>query len=352
MVVLSDNNNVISVQAHLQAGKSSNAITQEVSSNKMANEARTSSKNKRMARGGPPEYVTPPWILKNSTAASPILGQASIRVGTLALVPTTLSSYPDLTKPAQKTSALSPSRRSTQVAQTSLVVQLFKPIQRTNSPLSASAPIVTILAESSRTFITSRQTPPTVTPLAKPNNAPAAVAARPLPGKNQPKPVWDAAAPAPFMPLSRLESTLASTASQPVSQIRATPSSVSLGIGAQSSSLASFGSLLDTTLTRSPSQASFTTLTKSQQGKEQASIPFSTSPTPKAVSVTRSLSTLLSSALGATSIMIVPTAPPGSLAIANSQFQRASRLTPLARTLFIVLGALGQYFWPEDINMI
>jgi hypothetical protein len=305
-----------------------------------------------MARGGPPEYVTPPWIIKNFSAASPILGQASMRVGTLALVATSSSSYPDLTKPAQKTSALSPSRRSTQVAQASLIVQLFKPIQRTNSTLSASAPIVTILAESYRTFITSRQTSPTVTPLAKPNNAPGAFAARPLPGKNQPKPVWDAAAPAPFMPLSRLESTLSSTASQPVSQLQATPSSVSLSIGAQPSSLVSFDSVLHTTLTRNPSQTSVITVTKSQKGKEQASIPFSTSPTPKAVSVTRSLSTLLSSALGTTSIMAVPTAPPGSLAIANSQFQRASRLTPLARTLFIVLGALGQYFWPEDINVV
>lgn len=143
--------------------------------------------------------------------------------------------------------------------------------------------------------------------------SPVAAIARPLPGKNQPRPILDGVAAS----LTQLVEP------EPLSTVSWSSSS---------SSTSTFSS----SLTTSSPTPSFATLTRSQQ----ISSDFVSSS--QATLVASALSTTLSSILVVTSVIAAPTGQPILNATANAELRQRARLTPLARTLFIVFGALGK----------
>jgi hypothetical protein len=223
-------------------------------------------------------------------------------------------------------------------------------MQRINWPLSASAPAVTIVAVPEQTFKPLQQTttPTAISsrPISRlvtvPLVATTTPGAKSLPGKNQSQPILDAIAAASLVQLTGFQSTPAPTTAKSMLDLQANPTSTAVPSAAQSSSLVPFSLSSDPKLAVFPTPTSFITLTRTQGGQEQTSDTPNASSMSQAIFITRSLSTMLSSGILATSVAVVPTAPQITLAAANDQQQRRSRLTPLARTLFIVLGALGE----------
>jgi hypothetical protein len=281
---------------------------------------------------------------------------------TLVLAPKSVSSLLRSSESTQRIYTSSPTISSRRT-QSSATVQRSITAQNTNLVVPISTPTFTMFAVSGRTSIVlqrsasstaalSRPIPTPVTPLAQPGIVPAAQDTKPFPGRNQSKPTLDAAAVVSFLQPIVAQSSPVSIASQPLPSLQTNLASTSLtsttlastvlSTATQTSSIAPFSLSSIATLSTFSFPTSFITLTKSQLGKEQASnvpsVPSASEPLPG----TPSVSTLLASTLLATSTGAVPTAPRITLTAANGQSQRGGRLTPLARNLFIVLGALGQ----------
>jgi hypothetical protein len=167
-----------------------------------------------------------------------------------------------------------------------------------------------------------------------------------LPGKNQPKPILDTIAAPSLTELADPQPTSSNGQSSSVLPTSTLSGRSSNATPIIPTSLASFSSTSLSLLSTIPTPASsFVTLTRSQQGKGQA--PIST----EALSISQasqSLSTTLSSLLVVTSIIAVPTGQPNLSATANAELRQRARLTPLARTLFIVFGALGKFYLITD----
>ncbi|KAH5438127.1 hypothetical protein HBI47_060150 [Parastagonospora nodorum] len=155
-------------------------------------------------------------------------------------------------------------------------------------------------------------------------NLPAAAIGRPLPGKNQPRPILDGVAAS----LTQLVEP------EPLS---------TLSWSSSSSSTSTLSSSLTTSspISTSTPISSFATLTRSQPGNGQAPISSVIVSSSQATLVASSLSTTLSSILVVTSVITAPTGQPILNATANAELRQRARLTPLARTLFIIFGALG-----------
>ncbi|KAH7072706.1 hypothetical protein BKA63DRAFT_48739 [Paraphoma chrysanthemicola] len=171
-----------------------------------------------------------------------------------------------------------------------------------------------------------------------------------MPGKNQPKPAMEAAAAASFMIINGLvpvptpkasqiafttqvpfAATSSAARSQSVFSTSLTPSSRNF-----IASIVPSSSSISTT-----SQTRFVTLTWGQQGKEQAPVTLESYQTSIAVPTTQSSRTISRSSSLVASTVTLPTPAAFSLAAANTFAREGGRLTPLARTLFIVFGVLG-----------
>jgi hypothetical protein len=156
--------------------------------------------------------------------------------------------------------------------------------------------------------------------------------ARPLPGKNQLIPVLDAVAVASFFQPDEPVSTSMPRTFKTMLEAESPPSS------SQVSSLEFLGSVSTVWSVSAPLSTSFVTVTRDQQWKEQAPTSVETVQASSTISAALPPSILLPSSL-ATSVVA---------ASANMNLQGASRLTPVARTLFIVFGVLGGYSKPRS----
>jgi hypothetical protein len=282
---------------------------------------------------------------------------------TLILASTPLVFPLRLSESTQGLSAPSPITSSRQTP-SSEVLQRPSIAQNTSRTTSISTPIFTMFAASGRTYSASqrpasataslsRSILTSVPQLATPSAVPAAQSAKPFPGRNQPKPTLDAAAVVSLLqPLGAQSSPVFITSqSLPSQQTSLTTTSLAFRIlpsTIQISVSAPFSLSSPATLPSISSPTSFVTLTKSQRGKEQASNVLSALSTSEVVSIPQAVSTLLASTLLIPSMTIASSAttsssaPQITLTAASGQSQRGGRLTPLARILFIVLGALGQ----------
>jgi hypothetical protein len=210
---------------------------------------------------------------------------------------------------------------------------------------------------------------PEVTPFATPNYSvapppmPIATVDKPMPGKNQPKPTIDAfadlspALPSPSTTISTastssmimqmpssdattasLSSVLASVTASTGYLAMTTSSSTSFSISSASS--LPFSEAQTTSGLSSLSQSSsFLTISRTEQAKEQLPSTLTSAPTPQALTMAPSLSSLAFSSL---SLVAITTAPP-SLSIPVSAEPQCG-LTPLARSLFILFGVLGKSY--------
>jgi hypothetical protein len=164
--------------------------------------------------------------------------------------------------------------------------------------------------------------------------------ARPLPGKNQGRPILDAVAVPSYLELAGPESKSVPTISQTVVEAEYPFTS------SQWSSSTSCGSNSTVLFMPVPTPTSFVTLTRDEQYKEQVSASFDATqdaPTPSAAKPT---SILNPSALVTTLIAATPTVPLNVAASAVVNLQESRRLTPVTRTLFIVFGVLGKHLNP------
>jgi hypothetical protein len=287
---------------------------------------------------------------------------------TLILASTPLVFPLRLSESTRGISAPSPTTSSRQTP-SSGVLQRPSTAQNTSRMTTIPIPIFTMFAASGRTYSASqrpasaaaslsRSFPTSVPQLATPSAVPAAQSAKPFPGRNQPMPTLDDAAVVSLQqPLGAQSSPVFITSQSLPSQqtslaFRILPSTTRISVSApfSLSSLATLPSI--------SSPTSFVTLTKSQRGKEQASNVLSALSTSEAVSITQAVSTLLASTLlvpsmtMASSATTASSAPQITLTAASGQSQRGGRLTPLAKNLFIVLGALGQYTQTQSASTI
>jgi hypothetical protein len=161
--------------------------------------------------------------------------------------------------------------------------------------------------------------------------------ARPLPGKNQPIPVLDAVAVASFLQLDEPVSTSMPGTFQSVSEAEYPPSS------SQLSSLGPLGSVSTVWPMSAPTSTSVVTVTRGQQWKEPALASVETAQAASTISAALSPSILPPSSLATSVVAATSTLPPNVATSANMNLQGASRLTPVARTLFIVFCVLGEY---------
>jgi hypothetical protein len=168
---------------------------------------------------------------------------------------------------------------------------------------------------------------------------------RPLPGKNQPRPIFDAVAPASFLQLDEPVSTSMPSISQIVPEAELSLSS------SQWSSLAPFGSISAILSIPTPKPSSFVTITRGQREYEESLAPFDGVQTATTVSAALPLSILPPSALVTTVIAASPSMPPNVAASANVGLQEGSRLTPIARAFFIVFGVLGEHIDPLSTHL-
>jgi hypothetical protein len=164
--------------------------------------------------------------------------------------------------------------------------------------------------------------------------------ARPLPGKNQPIPVLDAVAVASFLQPDEPVPTSMPGIFQIVPGDEYSPSS------SQLSSLQPLGSISTAWSISAPTSTSFVTVTRGQQWKEQAPALVETTQASSTISASLSSSMLPPSSLATSVVVATSTLLPNVAASANMNLQGASRLTPVARTLFIVFGVLGKYSKP------
>jgi hypothetical protein len=239
------------------------------------------------------------------------------------------------------------------------------PTLKMNSTLAGSVPTVTIQAATNRT-LTSSAWPSgsnstaveaqakldTVALLPGKNQnapklnstsilaSPAAAIGRPLPGKNQPKPVLDEIAAASLIQFDApWSSSMLRVSSMEVSSTVPSSSPLSVPMSVHSPPVVTFRPSSSAYCT----PTSFATLTRSQPGDEQATMSSQAVLSSQTALVAQSFSTPLSSILAITSAIAIPTGQANLPAIANAEFRQRARLTPLARTLFIVFGALGQF---------
>ncbi|KAI4691373.1 uncharacterized protein J4E84_003666 [Alternaria hordeiaustralica] len=184
-----------------------------------------------------------------------------------------------------------------------------------------------------------------VTPLATPESStvPSATSAmtvgKPMPGKNQPKPTMDVSAVS-FMILSDSRSTAMSTISSSSTVSIATESSAS-SFSQPPTLVISTSSLTVSSTTTKPSSLppvlTFVTVTRTAEAKEDIQPSTQTIMAPQAVTTRQSVSSGLRTLSLASGSVI-----PSSLATAVS-VEPQHGLTPLARTLFILFGVLGEY---------
>jgi hypothetical protein len=296
-----------------------------------------------------------------TTRPSQVPARDSTRFFTLLLAPTPSSSLLKLSESTRRISAPS-STTSSRRTQSSGAVRRSSTAQNT-IVVPISTPAFTMFAVSGRTSSTrqrptsstatlSRSIPTLVPQLENSSAVPAAQSASPFPGRNQSKPTLDAAAVVSLLQPAGAQSSAVFITSQPLPPLQTSLTSRIFSTTIQTSSSAPLRLSSIATLPSFLSPTSFVTLTKSQRGKEQASNVPSALSTSEPVSITQTVSTLLASTLLATSMATAPTAPRITLTTANGQSQRGGRLTPLARTLFIVLGALGQYTQPRIVGTI
>ncbi|XPS79435.1 hypothetical protein M3J09_011418 [Ascochyta lentis] len=194
----------------------------------------------------------------------------------------------------------------------------------------------------------------------QPSAAPEITVNRPLPGQNQANPIMGEPAPLPVpSPLPPPLTVVQSPAPQPSSSRAPTPSSVlstntSTAPSDSRKSTQTSSAVLSSTATPL-SVATFVTITRSNQGKEQAPvttlsltsafptpiisasvIPMDTA-TPQAIAVVQSISGMLSSATMVATATLTP-------AVLSSDQQDGGILHPTARILlivFVILGALS-----------
>jgi hypothetical protein len=162
---------------------------------------------------------------------------------------------------------------------------------------------------------------------------PAVAFLHPLPGKNQPIPVLDNVAGVPSEYLAGPEPTSMPEASQWFDN-QAPSGYSSLPISTQAALLSSSYSIMDSPSTSIPSPSSFITLTKSRQEEQQLSSTAASQSTTVSASMTAAPTEFVNVSVGA-----------------DNQLERVSRLTPVARTLFIVLGVLGTWPVKSEMNM-
>ncbi|KAH7069426.1 hypothetical protein FB567DRAFT_634083 [Paraphoma chrysanthemicola] len=170
-----------------------------------------------------------------------------------------------------------------------------------------------------------------------------------MPGKNQPKPAMDAAAAASFMIINGLVpvptprgSQIAFTTRSPfAAPISAARSQSVFSTSLTPSSRNFVASIVPSSSISTTSQTRFVTLTWGQQGKEQAPVTLESYQTSTAVPTTQSSRTIARSSSLVASTVTIQTPAAFSLAAANTFAREGGRLTPLARTLFIVFGVLG-----------
>ena len=181
--------------------------------------------------------------------------------------------------------------------------------------------------------------------------SPEAPVATPMPGKNQPKPAMDATAAASFMLAngfvpestsevlqSVLEASILSASQTPFTTFRGNPlKPLTSSSPVPATSIGTQVALLSKDSTGS--QTVF--VTRVEQGKEQAAVSLESSRTPLAIPIAQPSSAVALPSSLVTSTSTLPTAALFSLAAANAPHQDGDRLTPLARTLFIIFGVLG-----------
>jgi len=178
-------------------------------------------------------------------------------------------------------------------------------------------------------------------------SAPVATVVRPMPGKNQPKPAMDDAAAASFRagnglaPLPTPVDPASVSQTQSISLKTSTaplPSTMLVAMDSLPSLLSASSS--STSLSRSDDlQSTLVTLTKMTLSIQQAPVTFNAVSNSDSATQFGLLSAMTSSTIVATTLMATPTVFPSLIAAASAA--QSSRLTPLARTLFITFGVLG-----------
>ncbi|KAI4619570.1 uncharacterized protein J4E87_007460 [Alternaria ethzedia] len=188
-------------------------------------------------------------------------------------------------------------------------------------------------------------TAPIMTPLATPESStvPSTTSAmtveKPMPGKNQPKPTMDISAVS-FMILSDSRSTAMSTISSSSTVSIATEPSASSFSQPPTLVISTSSSTASSTTTKPsslPPVLTFVTVTRTAEAKEDIQPSTQTIMAPQAVTTRQSVSSGLR-----TLSLASGSAIPSSLATAVS-VEPQHGLTPLARTLFILFGVLGEY---------
>lgn len=307
------------------------------------------------------------WNTTQSTATPPILTQKP--VSTIPLEIALTISPPSYNSPAaaKDLPTISHSQENLRPARSHAVIQLSIITAKAKLSLATSTPTVTIQAASNQTLASStwpastasvganaqpkldtgalpgiNQNAPKLNMTSIPSS-PAATIARPLPGKNQPKPILDDVAAASLVQFAEPWSSSTFTVSSAVPTTVASSRSTSIPASIQSTPIATLTSTHGSP-SALPTSTSFVTFTKSQQGLVQASISSGTVSASQIALVTTSLSTSWSSILVVTSVIAIPTGQANLPATANAELRQHARLTPLARTLFIVFGALGKFF--------
>lgn len=191
---------------------------------------------------------------------------------------------------------------------------------------------------------------PKASPLAGPNDAAAAplpqaiTVNRPMPGKNQPIPIMDEAAASSFMVLNALPvptSEASSTAEAVQPQSESTSSTIVSSVEVSTSSITLPSSIISTTTSPIPSSTTFTTVTTSSQLIEQGLVTLESTSAAQSVTAAQLFSAIASVTI-TTSALASSTASPQATSI-SADAQQQSRLSPLARTLFIIFGVLGKH---------
>ena len=176
---------------------------------------------------------------------------------------------------------------------------------------------------------------------------------KPIPGRNQPQPTMEMTNISSFIILNALRPSLVlptpspdfaqaqvpliSTHTTPIPQVTLIIPVVTPNDLPNSSAQSAHSSLPSST----PTSSSFLAVTPQKNTLGQASSTMQTIPTPQAITAAQSLSLLISSTTTSTLLTssMDTTSPRPSVASASQQ----GRMTPLARTLFIVFGVLGKH---------
>jgi hypothetical protein len=321
------------------------------------------------------------WTKTQSTASRPFsLSPLSETLSTFDATP--FSSLTDSADMVQQTPVVSSSSFSSQRPDRDNLsypaTQVLKQSQEESSSLEAPLPTITILAMSNATTFLSKRPIPSISSsiaegatniddetlsgtasgLPKFNTTgslpsittaknvtysrptPAVAVIKPLPGKNQPIPVLEQAAAVSSMRLAEAETTSIPKILQQLSEDYASSSYPSTLTPIHPKSLSSFQPMIESPSISIPFHSSFVTLTKTRQ-EEQLIRSTGTAMFSQGMSAQPIIPSISSDPVSS-SIKIAPTGFVNVSVAADTELERVTRLTPVARTLFIVLGVLGE----------